>query len=250
MRGSARFASPPSALCSASSMLTGHEQVPRRAQGAPQGHGVADVLVQPRRRQPGGNRLAEAMRIVELPPVRVERPPRARARSAGERAGGRTRTAPAPAGASRPAPPRGRRWGRPARIVSTSPASTAWCIRRARCGRSWARSTCTTAALSCRHRIAGRLRSIAQRAGWWRDATLLRADLEHAGALGLSSVSKHARAAARRGRGRPATGQRRAGRAHRGTPGRASASTASITLTGPRRAATPAPPSRRTGCRG
>ena len=111
--------------------------------------------------------------------------PRARARPAAPGAGGPTRGARAPAGATRPAPPRARRPGPTASTVSTSPASTAKCIRLARSGRSSRCSASRTCAFRRRRASAGRLRSIARRASSWRKPRWLRGDLEHPGELGL-----------------------------------------------------------------
>ena len=150
--------------------LPGHEPVARHAHQA----------------QPQGDRVAEAG--VELAPRRCRRaPPRGSGRRC--RAPSRSRRArrparPAPAAPRRARPPRGGRapgggrrrraasraaCGPTARTVSTSPAATAWCIRRARSGRSCVRSAATTAWLSSRTRVTGRLLSIARRASSWRN---------------------------------------------------------------------------------
>ena len=204
--------------------------------------------------RPGGDRLAEAMGVVELPAVGVEH---LRALAHAEpraRAGARTRSAPAPAGASRPAPPRGRRSGRRRGSSRRRPPRRRGASARARSGRSWARSACTTAALSCRRRIAGRLRSIARRASSWRNARLSARISSTPAALGLGERVEP-RAQQRRGEVEadprrddgelverlaalraepPHARQHRLHHAHRHGVARA----------------TPAPPSRRTGCRG
>ena len=153
--------------------LAGHEQVPRDAHEAlPGGHRVAHLLVQLDGLPARVDRLAEAMGVVELPAVAVEQVGALAQTPGDRRAGAPTRSARAPAGASRRASASRAAAGPTATIVSTSPASTAWCITRASSGCSPACSARTTAALSVRRRSAGRLCSIARRASSCRNARL------------------------------------------------------------------------------